>query len=155
MSDVQIKNKEYYFPDDMWRIIKEFADIHGKIKCQCGYYLHTSKNTDGFAIYNYNTCTYIWCCKKYYESLYKELYEKQTIWKYIIKEKQNTNFDFKFNYFNKNKKTILKYILLEKQNDDSSRRRKTIEKMLLDSNKEPMNKNKNKNKDKHRKNIFR
>jgi hypothetical protein len=87
--------------------------------------------------------------------LYKELYEKQTIWKYIIKEKQNTNFDFKFNYFNKNKKTILKYILLEKQNDDSSRRRKTIEKMLLDSNKEPMNKNKNKNKDKHRKNIFR
>ena len=50
---------------------------------------------------------------------------------------------------------ILKYILLEKQNDESSRRRKTIEKMLLDSNKEPMNKNKNKNKDKHRKNIFR
>ena len=153
MSNTQIR--EYYYPDDVWRIIKEFAHIHGKIKCQCGYYLHTSKNTDGFAIYNYNTCTYIWCCKKYYESLYKELYEKQTIWKYIIKEKQNTNFDFKFNYFNKNKKMILKYILLEKQNDDSSRRRKTIEKMLLDSNKEPMNKNKNKNKDKHRKNIFR
>jgi len=146
------KIREYYFPDDMWRIIKEFADIHGKIRCQCGYYLHTSKNTDGFAIYNYNTCTYIWSCKRYYESLYKELYEKQSIWKYIIKEKQNTNFDFKFNYFNKNKKMILKYILLEKQNHGSSRRRKTIEKILLDSNKENTNnhkmkyKNKNKNK---------
>jgi hypothetical protein len=155
MSYNQNKDKEYYFPDDMWRIIKEFAGIHGKIKCQCGYYLHTPKNTDGFAIYNYNTCTYTWCCKKYYESLYKDLYERHSIWKYILKENRNINFDYKFNYFNKNKKMILKYILLEKQENDSSRRRKTIEKLLIDFNKENTNKNTNKNKDKHKKNIFR
>jgi hypothetical protein len=50
---------------------------------------------------------------------------------------------------------ILKYILLEKQENDSSRRRKTIEKLLIDFNKENTNKNTNKNKDKHKKNIFR
>jgi hypothetical protein len=85
--------------------------------------------------------------------LYKELYEKQSIWKYIIKEKQNTNFDFKFNYFNKNKKMILKYILLEKQNYGSSRRRKTIEKLLLDSNKENTNNHKMKYKSKNKNKI--
>lgn len=50
---------------------------------------------------------------------------------------------------------ILKYILLERQDKDSSRRRKNIENLLLDSNKENTNKNTNKNKDKHKKNIFR
>ena len=124
-----IKHREYWFPDDMWNVIKEFAGVHGKICCQCdGYYLHTSKNTEGFAIYDYNTCKYIWCCKKYYEHLYCKLYEKHSIWKYILKENRNINFDYKFNYFNKNKKMILKYILLEKQENDSSRRRKTMEK---------------------------
>jgi hypothetical protein len=43
---------------------------------------------------------------------------------------------------------ILKYILLEKQNHDSSRRRKTIEKILLDSNKENTNNHKIKYKNK-------
>jgi hypothetical protein len=73
----------------------------------------------------------------------------------MVKEKQNANFDYKFNFFNKNKKMILKYILLERQDKDSSRRRKNIENLLLDSNKENTNKNTNKNKDKHKKNIFR
>lgn len=50
---------------------------------------------------------------------------------------------------------ILKYILLERQDNDSSRRRKNIVNLLLDSNKENTNKNTIKNKDKHKKNIFR
>ena len=120
-------SKMFNFPDDMWYVIKQFAGINGIICCQCeGYYFHSSKNTDGFVMYDYNTCKYIWCCKKYYESLYKKIYEKHSIWKYIFKKKQNYNFEYKFNCFNKNKKLILKYILLEKNNSISSRKIKNI-----------------------------
>jgi hypothetical protein len=136
-----VKEREYWFPNEMWNIIKEFAGVNGKIHCQCdGYYLHTSKNTDGFAIYDYNTCKYIWCCKKYYEHLYFKLYEKHSIWKYILKDKQKSNFVYKFNYFNKNKQLLLQYILLENNNNDSFGRRKTLEKMMLDC-KQTNNKN--------------
>ena len=103
--------KEFYFPDDVWRIIKEYAAVTGNIKCSCDYYLHSSKNIDGFAMYDYNTNEIIWCCKKYYESLYKELYDKHSIWRYVLKEKIN-NFQSRFNYFNKNNKILLKYIML-------------------------------------------
>lgn len=128
-----INQEKYWFPDDIWNIIKNFSGIHGKIRCQCGgYYLHTSKNTDGFAIYDYNTRNYIWCCKKYYEALYKKIYDKHSIWKYILKEKRNDSFEHKFNYFNKNKQLILKYILLEKNENDSYGRRNTLEKLILD-----------------------
>jgi hypothetical protein len=48
---------------------------------------------------------------------------------------------------------ILKYILLEKQNYGSSRRRKTIEKLLLDSNKENTNNHKMKYKSKNKNKI--
>lgn len=150
MSNTVIKN--YYFPEELWRIIKEFAEINGKIRCQCnGYYLHTSKNTDGFAMYDYNTDKFIWCCKKYYESLYKDLYEGHSIWKYIFKEKKSNIFDCKFNYFNKNKKIILKYILLEKDNDFVGRRN-TIETLMLDYDKQnnKSNKNNKNNKNKHK-----
>jgi hypothetical protein len=126
--------KEFYFPDDMWRMIKEFAGITGNINCSCDYYLHSSKNIAVFAMYDYNTDKYIWCCKKYYESLYKELYDKHSIWKYIVKEKIN-NFQSRFNYFNKNKKIFLKYIMLEKENADGFGRRKRIDKLILDLNK--------------------
>lgn len=126
--------KDFYFPDDLWREIKQFAGITGKINCQCEYYLHSSKNIDGFAMYNYNENKFIWCCKKYYESLYKELYDKHTIWKYVFKEKNN-NFQSRFNYFNKNKKILLKYIILEKDNADGFKRRKRIDKLILDMNK--------------------
>jgi hypothetical protein len=127
--------KGFYFPDDVWRIIKEYAEITGNIKCNCDYYLHSSKNIDGFAMYDYNTNKIIWCCKKYYESLYKELYDKHSIWKYIVKEKDNS-FQSRFNYFNKNKKILLKYIMLEKENPDCFfGRRKRLDKLLLDMDK--------------------
>lgn len=143
-----VKHTGFWFPDDMWNIIKTFAGINGNICCQCeGYYLHTSKNTQGFAMYDFNTCNYIWCCKKYYEQLYCQLYLNHSIWKYIFKEKQNYNFDYKFNYFIKNKKLILKYILLEKNNIDYFGRRKTLEKLILDdSNKNNKHKDNKKNK---------
>lgn len=135
MSNTPIR--EYYYPDDVWHIIKGFAGIHGKIRCQCnGYYLHTSQNTDGFAMYNYKTCNYIWCCKKYYESLYKDLYERHSIWKYMLKNKQKPNFDYKFKYFNKNKKKFTKYIKVEQhRKNEYSGRRNTIEKIILDCDK--------------------
>ena len=104
-------SKMFNFPDDMWHVIKQFAGINGIICCQCeGYYFH--------------------CWKKYYESLYKKIYEKHSIWKYIFKKKQNYNFEYKFNCFNKNKKLILKYILLEKNNSISSRKIKNIENLI-------------------------
>ena len=130
----EFRIKEFYFPDDMWRIIKEFAGVNGNTKCNCDYYLHSSKNIDGFAMYNYNTNKYIWCCKKYYESLYKELYDKHSVWKVVLKERNN-NFQSRFNYFNKNKKILLKYIMLEKENEDGFGRRKRIDKLFLDMNK--------------------
>jgi DUF1365 family protein len=89
---------------------------------------------DGFAMYDYNANKIIWCCKKYYESLYKELYDKHSIWKYILKEKNNT-FHYRFNYFIKNRILLLKYIMLEKENADCYGRRKRIDKLILDMNK--------------------